>query len=61
MGFGKRFYIEAACLFIVGVLIVYSAGYLQDRAAEKMEIYYFFSPDCPNCKAAKPFIDELMP
>ncbi len=26
-----------------------------------MEIFYFFSPDCPNCKAVKPIIDSLRP
>jgi thiol-disulfide isomerase/thioredoxin len=59
--FGKRFYIEAAALFVIGVLIISSSVYLRNKEAEKMTIYYIFSPDCPNCNAAKPIIDSLRP
>ncbi len=59
--FGRRFYIEAMVLFVAGVMIVYSSIYLRDLDASTMEIYYFFSPDCPNCNEVQPFINELRP
>ncbi len=57
----KRLLFEAVFLIIAGVAVVACDSYLTNKAAAKIEIFYFFSPDCPNCKAAKPIMDSLKP
>jgi len=58
---GRRFFIEAFVLLSLGVVIISLNVLLRDQAASNMKIYYFYSPDCPNCKALIPFFKELAP
>jgi len=55
----NRLIFEILFLSIFSALIILFNEYLQNRAASKMEIFYFYSPDCLNCKEIKPFIESL--
>ncbi|NCO84433.1 MAG: hypothetical protein COS28_01020 [Nitrospirae bacterium CG02_land_8_20_14_3_00_44_33] len=55
----KKLFLEAIFLTIIGISLVAFNVYRQNRAASKMEIFYFYSPECPNCKEVKPFIESL--
>lgn len=55
----KRLLLEAISLLILTAIIVVFAIYTQNKTASQMEVFYFYSPDCPNCKAVKPFIESL--
>ncbi len=60
----KRFFAEIALILVLAVsnlgLAIYVQRYVQKENIAQLQLFFFYSPECPNCKASKPIMVELM-
>lgn len=57
----KKVFFETVAFLIISSLALAYTVYAHGNTLSKIKVFYYYSPDCPNCKAAKPFIDSLKP
>lgn len=52
---------EIAVFLSLTVFTMLAIIYTLDNRAAEMQLFYFYSPECPNCKAVKLFVESLLP
>jgi thiol-disulfide isomerase/thioredoxin len=55
----RRVLYENVGFVLIGILVLAYSVYTRNAEIAKMEVYYYYSPDCPNCQSVRPFVDEL--
>jgi len=55
----RRVLFENVGFVLISILVLAYTVYTRNAEIAKIEVFYYYSPDCPNCSSVRPFVDEL--